>query len=78
MFRDIFVEIFCRKERVSRYMTEDVSRAPVGASCRNQQHHLTPLHNPDHTSMTRLNPANSTPVSNGDRISIHDGEQTFV
>ena len=30
------------------------------------------------SSMTNLNPNNAIPVSNGDRITIHDGEQTFV
>ena len=71
-------------------MTEDVSRVPTGPNGRKRPSmtQLTPIHKhaPESetpsplrsSSMTHLHPSNATPVSNGDRITIHDGEQTFV
>ena len=96
MFRDIFQQIFCKKEQGPRYLTEgDVTRVttPYGKQ-RQSMTQLTPLHGPHEdspavtptqgqkhkktNSLTQLNPSNTTPVSNGDRITIHDGEQTYV
>ncbi len=92
MFRDIFMEIFCKKERGTRYMTEDASRAPAGGMSGSTERktqtmtQLSPLNNqqpetvPLSSSRSQLNTGSESPVvvSNGEHITICEGEQTFV
>ena len=88
MFRETFMGIFCkhmlRKQAENNHRLKTGSERKRGSITPSAQTPLaqTPTHVQDISSVpstaNHSPPSNAKTISNGDRITIHDGEQTFV